>query len=302
MIKSIIATNYLNESIEFELFNPEKSGFYIRDIIGIGSPEANINMTEVSTNDGAIFTSARATSRNIVLTLGFLEKNTIEDVRHLSYKYFPVKRPVKITVVSDTRVGEIIGYVEKNDPIIFSERQTTQISILCPDPFFYSQDKTITLFRGVIPIFEFPFSNESLTEKLLVMGDIWPEAMRSVYYDGDAEVGVVISILAKGPVTSDIIIFDVETEQQMIISSERLIDLTGSSIVEGDRIVISTVRGNKYILLIREGITTNILNALNRNAFWFELKKGDNIFAYTTEFGLANLDFQIENRTIYAGV
>lgn len=301
MISTIKVTNYLNESIEFDLRQPEKSGFYIQEITGLGPPKANINITEVATNDGALFNSARATSRNIVLTLGFLFKPNIETVRQMSYKYFPIKQQVKLTITTTNRVGEVYGYVESNEPNIFSNQQTTQISIICPDPFIYAEGVNITLFAGVYPEFEFPFSNESLTQNLLVMGDMLMGTTKTIYYEGDAEVGVVIHIYAFGP-ASDITIYKPGTDQRMEINTTRLAALTGSGVVEGDQIIISTIRGDKFITLLRNGIEYNILNTLNRNAFWFQLSKGDNVFAYITEFGLDKLDFRIENRTVYEGV
>lgn len=63
-----------------------------------------------------------------------------------------------------------------------------------------------------------------------------------------------------------------------------------------------TVKGKKSITLLRNGKTTNILNCLDKNADWFQLAKGDNVFAYTAEEGSTNLQFKIENRVIYEGV
>lgn len=56
------------------------------------------------------------------------------------------------------------------------------------------------------------------------------------------------------------------------------------------------------LTLLRNGKTTNILNCLDKNADWFQLAKGDNIFAYTAEYGSTNLQFKIENRIVYEGV
>ena len=88
----------------------------------------------------------------------------------------------------------------------------------------------------------------------------------------------------------------------MKIYNSKIAALTGSGIIAGDDIIISTVRGNKYISLLREGIYTNILNALDKESDWFQLTKGDNIFAYTADEGAENLQFKIENRIIYEGV
>lgn len=52
MIKSVTIQNYLGEKIVLELARPEKSGFIIKSIDGLGPPGANINTTQVSTNDG----------------------------------------------------------------------------------------------------------------------------------------------------------------------------------------------------------------------------------------------------------
>ena len=90
MIKSITATNYLGESIKMELARPEKSGFIVHSISGLGPGKAYINTTEVSTDDGGLFNSARLPSRNIVLGLMFMWKDSIEEARHRSYKYFPL--------------------------------------------------------------------------------------------------------------------------------------------------------------------------------------------------------------------
>jgi hypothetical protein len=302
MIKTVKVTNYLGESITLDLANPETSGFYIKSIEGLGPPKASINMTELSTSDGALYNSSRVAPRNIVLSLGFMFSPTIEDARYRSYKYFPVKKQIKLLVTTDSRVGEINGYVESNEPDIFSPEETTQISIICPDPFFRSEKVNTTLFSGVVSRFEFPFSNESLTDNLIEIGVLHMTTERTIYYEGDSEVGVVITVYAFGPV-SQLKIFDPENwQKQMVIDSGRIESITGSDIVEGDNIIISTVRGDKYIVLVRNGETYNILNALNRDAYWFRLFKEDNLFSYTAEFGLTNLNFTIENRTVYEGM
>jgi hypothetical protein len=235
------------------------------------------------------------------LSLGFLFKPDVETVRQLSYRYFPIKKPVKLTVTTDNRVGEIFGYAESNEPNIFGDRQTTRVSIVCPDPFIYSENMSVTNFDGVTPMFEFDFSNESLSENLLERGVILSGHMRSVFYEGDAEAGVTIHIFAWGPV-SNLAIFDPESGRRMEIDDGRLTALTGSGLVEGDQVTVSTARGDKFITLRRGGTDHNILNALNRDAYWFQLAKGDNIFAYGADFGLANVNFRIEHRTVYEGV
>lgn len=302
MIKSITVTNYLGDSLKMELTRPQESGFIITSVTGLGPGKANINTSEVSTTDGAFFNSARVASRNIVISVKYLYKDTIEEARQTSYKYFPLKRKVTLLVETDNRSAEIEGYVESNDPDIFSKEEGSDISIICPNPFFYdAYEKTVTSFSGIEPMFEFPFSNESTTENLLIMSDIRDVTDRVIVYRGDQEVGVTITIRAKGD-AGDITIYNVNTTETMYVYSTAIEQLTGSAIKAGDEIVICTVKGQKSAKLIRDGLTTNILNCINRDADWFQLAKGNNTFAYNAKSGRNNLRVEIANRIIYEGI
>lgn len=304
MIKSVTITNHLDESIKLDLFNPEESGFIIKSIEGLGPVKANINFKELATNDGAIDNSARLSSRNIVMSLQFMESPTIEETRLKSYKYFPIKRNIKFLIETDSRICETIGRVETNVPTIFSNAEGCQISILCSNPYFYSAGENgtnQTIFYGTEPLFEFPFSNESLTEDLIEFGSIENRTEGTIYYDGDTEIGITIQIHAVGE-AEGLVIYNTKTREIMRINDDKLKSLMGSGIQAGDEITITTSRGEKGIYMLRSGVTTNILNSLEKPIKWFQLSKGDNTFAYTASAGLTNLQFRIENKVIYEGV
>jgi len=301
MIKSITVTNHLNESIKLELGFPERSGFLIQEISGLGPVKADINVSELSSVDGSIYNSARLPSRNIVFKLVLLESPTIEDTRQKSYKYFPIKKRVRLLIETTNRTAEIFGYVESNEPIIFSRQETTQISIVCPNPYFYSEGKQITTFTGFEKVFSFPFSNESLSDKLLIMGNILKNQIQTVLYEGDSEIGFNIEIHAVGT-AKHVMIYNANTLENMKIDTDKLIALTGQPIIMGDSIFISTIKGDKSIQLLREGVYYNIINCLDRDATWMFLRKGDNVFAFDAEEGGANLYFRIINQVIYQGI
>lgn len=307
MIYSFAITNYLGDRVKLELGKPEVSGFLIKSITGLGPAKANVNTTEVSTNDGSLFNSARLSQRNIVLDMVFINTvygESIEDLRQKSYKYFPLKKSVELTIETNNRYVKTTGYVESNEPNIFSSQEGTQISIICPDPYFYSAGEdgnNVTNFYSIDPMFEFPFSNESLDEPLLVFGEIQIKTEGVITYHGDSEIGVMIYIHAIGPATN-INIYNTETREVMRINTEKISSLTGKGIVASDDIVINTAKGEKSITLIREGVSYNILNCLDKNTDWFTLAKGDNIFAFTADSGVTNLQFRVENKVIYEGV
>lgn len=311
MIKTVMVENYLGDKLELELASPEKSGFAVVAISGLGPGAATVNVSEIPTNDGARYNSSRRPSRNIVLGLIFQWQEglvsgkrriigTIEDARIKSYKYFPLKKNVKLTITTDNRKAEIEGYVESNDPTIFSKGEGTTISIICPDPNFYSVvDNGVqsTIFSALEPAFQFPIGTEDYFE----VGIISPNPQKLIIYNGDVEFGMNIIMTATGT-ASGVTIYDMTTLERMEIDSVKLEEFTGTGIIDGDKIIISTVKGKKGMILERSGETFNILNCLTEESSWFTLKKGDNIFSYTADTGSNNLRFQIDNKIVYEGV
>lgn len=305
MIKSITVTNYLGESIKIVLTqdNPEH-GLIIKSIDGLGPAKATINTMKTATDDGTIFNTAQLASRNINIKFILCEAPTIEATRQRVYKYFPIKKPLTFLIETDNRYVETEGYVESNEPDIFKQDESTSITIVCPDPYFYSAGEkgiTTTIFNGTESLFEFPFSNESTTKKLIEFGSIKILTERTVYYDGDAETGVIITIHALGE-AGNITLYNTQTREAMKINASIIESLTGHGIIAGDDIIISTVRGKKSVTLLRNGHYTNILNAIDKNSDWFTLAKGDNLFAYSVDKGLENLQFKMETKTLYEGV
>lgn len=303
MIKSITVTNYLGDSLKMELARPEKSGFIVRSISGLGPGKASINTTEVSTNDGGLFNSARLPSRNIVISLKYLWLDSIEEARHRSYKYFPLKKKVQLLIETDKRTATIEGHVEANEPNIFSKSEGADISIVCPDPLFYSAEGSHNevVFSGVESAFEFPFSNESTIDNLLEFSILHTTVEQVVTYDGDADVGVTITISAIGE-ASNIAIYNTGNREIMRLDTNKIKNITGSGLGAGDEITICTVKGRKSITLLRSGKTTNILNCLDKTSDWLSLVRGDNVFAYIAETGSANLLFKINHQIVYEGV
>lgn len=305
MIKSINVKNYLNEEITLELTRPEKSGLIVASVEGLGPSKATINVTDISTNDGGVFNSSRLDKRNIVMKLYFIQTGaeTVEDIRQKTYAYFPIKKKVRLTIVTDNHTVLTEGYVESNEPNIFSSAEGCQISIICPEPFFYSPSNTTTSFSGVKSSFSFPFGNKSLTVPLIEMSKLQNRTEQVITYDGNSEIGITIHIHSLGE-AKNITVLNVLTGDKMILDTAKLASIMGTAIgiVKGDTIIIKTTRGGKSITLLREGISTNILNCLAKGSKWFTLLKGDNVFSYDAEVGASNLQFYIENKVAYDGV
>jgi len=301
MIKTVKVTNHVGESITMELRFPEKSGFLIQKIEGLGPSKADINLSRIVGMDGSIYNSAYAESKNIVFNILFVEFPTIEDSRHNSYKYFPLKKLIKLEFETDKRTSVIYGYVESNEPDIFNEQSACTISIVCPEAYFHDIDDQITTFSNIFSKFEFPFSNNSLVDKLLVISYLEYNTTKIITYLGDSDVGILLHIHAVG-VATGIQVINSLTNESIFIDDSIITSITGSGIVAGDDIYISSVDGDKYIILIRGGNEYNILNSLGPNPDWFRFILGDNILLYTAITGLSNLLFEVRNKVAYSGV
>lgn len=320
MLKDVTITNYLGKSVTYSFEGPtleDESGLLITEIEGLGPVKATVNMTQLATADGDIFNSKRLQGRNIVIKARFTYAKTIEEARLLSYKYFPIGHPVTFRIHTDNRLAQTTGYVESNEPEIFSDESDVQISILCESPWFTSVSEDgsqQTNFSNVVAMFEFPYyklewedeprghyENPSLTEPLTEFGRIINKKENTVYYEGDAETGCKIELHAIGDV-EQVSIYNVKTGEKMVIDTDKLLTMTGNKIIYGDTIIINTVKGNKYITLIRNGVSTNILNVLGKDSTWFQLARGDNLFAYTADYGEENIQFMVETQILFEGV
>lgn len=303
MIKSVTVTNSLGESAKIVLAQADPDhGFLIEKIDGLGPPKADINTTVLTTIDGTTFNSSHLNERNIVLGLLFIFASIIEDARLRTYQYFPIKREVELLIETDRRMGKIKGRVESNEPDIFNKLENTQISIICPDPYFYSAigsgESSTVMNNGM---FEFAFENESVTEPLLEMSVIGDTLEQIVTYSGDGETGMEIHIYIKDEI-KNLILYNTKTREQFGINTDRITMLTGSPLGKDDEIVISTVRGNKYLHLIRNGEVINIINAKIKGSAWLQLEKGPNPFSYSVEDGEGNVVLDFRAKIRYEGM
>lgn len=160
MIKSFAVTNNLNERLDLVLTKPEESGIVVKSVTGLGPGKVTLHIKEIANGDGGSYGGGRLPVRNIVMNLAFLGNPTIEDTRQLTYRFFPLNKPITLTVLTDNLEVNIDGYVESNEPDIFSNLEGCQISILCPNPYFYTERDQTSVSFGSYPMLEFPIDNE----------------------------------------------------------------------------------------------------------------------------------------------
>lgn len=279
---SLYAKNSRGDKLQLS-FNPDFAVW----AEGLNSLTANINSTKSAGADGSKVNSKSLNERNIVL---YLKINApIEINRNKLYKFFNAKNEIRLFYKNKLINAYIDGVVESFDCDPFSDKETAIVSIICNDPYFKAADDTIHSFARITPLFEFPFS-------IPAEGVPFSELTRStslIVNHGDVESGVIIEFTA---ITSQILnpsFYNRTTQKRITL----LFDME-----QGDKIVIDTNKGKKSITLIRDGISSNILNSMDSGSEWVTLEAGENEISYGADHGGENLNVTVTTTNKYQGV
>lgn len=296
MIESVTVINPNGERLVMGLGDPDQSGLLISNITGLGPDECDINVTQFGVIDGAMYNSSRKPSRNIVIDIIFKGNPLIEDSRQLTYKYFVLKSLVTLEFVTDNHYTFISGYVESNEPNIFDKQEGTSISIICPEPYFHKKphiEKRV--FDDSYPLFEFPFSNESLDEPLIEFGKWHNKEEQLIDYEGNTKTGITMTFYPSGTFNT-LNLSNGSVGERMFIYGSRIEKIIGGKISDGDWIVLSTIDGKKSLTYYtRGGKVYNILNAIDFNSSdWVRLHPGTNML-----FCSFNPSSVLDNSVIY---
>lgn len=275
--------NQKNEILDFT----KDDRYAVIAISGLGPPNAIINTTAIALTDGSRFNSSRVNERNIVITIRL--RYDVENARLNLYRFFKSKFPCRCYYQNSRRNVFIDGYVESVEIDLFSIQETVQVSIICPDPYFKDLTTTYTSISKIIPRFEFPFSIDSHG---IEFSTSEREKKTDVINRGDVPTGIIMELKANGRILQPRI-YNSDTKEMFGLKVDMQL---------GDLITINTLRGQKSISLLRNGVTTNIMNSIMEKSSWFQLSPGDNIFTYTCDVGEEFFDMRIIHNDLYEGV
>ena len=122
----------------------------------------------------------------------------------------------------------------------------------------------------------------------------------TIDYEGSAISGLQIIIEAKAGVNG-LRIDNATRKEKIIINDDILSKITGY-IRKYDQIIINTTRGEKSAVLIRDGVSYNILNACLPIKNWIQLQTGPNVISYSTKSDIDTVDIKIAYSDRYLGV
>jgi predicted phage tail component-like protein len=260
----------------------------VTGVSGLTPPAATVNLSNVVNDDGSVFNSSKVNERNLVINLRLL--HDVEQQRQLLYRFFQTKQYCKIYYKNSNRDVYIEGYVEAIEGDLFTKSQQLQISIICPKPFFKGLNDIYYNMSAVIGLFEFPFS---IPAEGVEFSRIEKSIVASVFNSGDVETGLKFEFRAKGTVINPIVYSVADPSQYFKIN----IAMQNSDVIK-----VNTNKGEKSVTLTREGVTTNIMNLIDRNNKWFILDVGENQFTYTCDQGEADFYCEFILSELFGGV
>lgn len=277
MLQTLRAYSSWSSAVEVPLEplgRAETDLFQIRNIEGLGPVNAEINTSALGSSDGHSYVGSAVGARNIVLTI---KPNpdwavwTYEKLRQLLYRYFMPKRMVRLVFETDEFPAvEIFGYVETNEPQLFSKDGEIQISIICPYPYFTSVD---------------PITVEGTTAA----------PGTELEYEGTVETGINVQVSYGSGSPGAYVTIQTGNPYVQRLSLVTTIDAN-------NYYVVNTIPGQKYVQTVNPttGVITNRLSELDAGFSWPYLQPGENIFLVSAN--VSGLDWVLTYYNRYGGL
>lgn len=240
---------------------PDTDLFEIRNIDGLEPVKAAISTSQFAVVDGEFFSGSSVGKRNIVLTLG-LRADWVDwtpaNLRRKLDSYFMPKSNVTLIFEGDEQAPVVIsGYVESNEPSIFSKDPENVVSIICPDPAFVTVDPIEIVGDSTTPV--------------------------TIDYQGTVESGIYLEITkASGSDPSDILVSLSGGTKQFKINA---------ALPSTKKRELSSVDRNKYVqdVVLSSGVVTSLLTYVDETLReWPKLQPGQQDFSVVGDTGVQN--------------
>ena len=269
-------------------------GILIEQVDGIYAFKGEVKTSPYSQTNGDRYKSTRAPKRNIVIT-GKIFDNFWEN-RQLMYRVFRLGSVGKFCYTEPDRSNRYADYyVESVDIDQNAFRGQYQISLICPDPFFYAGTPESVDLSAWVNDFTFEHDFLSAGEELGHRESSMIKEIQNL--NGVDGIGMKIVLTASANVTNPFI-YLVETGERITIGTANNPFTLGSTA----RVEIETTTGKKNIVQIEDDTETRINEYLDPDSSFFQLGAGINTIGYNAGSGVEYLNVHIEYKMRFLGV
>lgn len=297
MLRGFTVTNPSADSYTFMLERPEEMGVLVNDITGLGPPKSNLILQSVYNQDGGRYNASRLETRQITFELQMVGP-AVPGSRRLVYSAFPIKQPVTLNFHTDVRDYEARGYVESVTPNIFSQNESVQVVVLCPQPYLTLPGN----WEGGVPFettaggFAFPFSNTQGRAEL-EFNTISRVSSRYIDYPGEVTSGFLVRLPMVGN-PGLVSLYNHTRNEVLQIDVDMYRTITGNAPGSGYTLEIDS-RPETFGAIIRQpnGSIFQATGLVTLNSKWPKLQPGDNLLEiYTSLSRMVNV---FSSATVY---
>lgn len=293
MIKRSATFTNVDDNINL-VINDLSPDIVINTIDGIYEFVGEVMTSPYSQTSGDRYKTTRAPKRNIVVE-GIIYNNFYEN-RQLMYRVFRLGSVGRFCYSENGRDNRYADYyVESIDIDQDAYRGAYQISLICPDPFFYDATPKNIDLAAWISDFEFIHEFDENGEELGHRETSMIQEVENL--NGVDGIGLKITFTATGNVTNPYIYLYETGEQIKIGTTANPYTLTSTKKVE-----VETTTGKKNIVQVENNVETRINEYLDPASVFFQLRAGINTIGYNAASGAANLNVHIEYKMRYLGV
>ena len=248
-----------NGSILDLLRNP----YFETTIDGLTDVNADIAAASTPSMDGDKVNNIRTQPRDIVLDFKVKQGVSVEDAKQYILRSIKHKQTGRLVMHHGGRDVDIVGVVQGIHMPRFTQGVVMQVTFHCSAPYWEDVENVWIEISRVLDAHYFPLDVGGLAFPVdgVIMGEYDLNMTRTYTNDGDAECGVIISIIAIGNVINPV-----------IYKSDGSFIGVNDSMAVGDEIIINTKHGEKSITKNGE----NILNKIRPGSKFIQLDTGDN--------------------------
>ncbi len=280
----LVAENSKGEQLSLT----QNPAFTIINIDGLNPPDAIINTMQRAGHDGSMFNSAFVQDRQIIIDIAINGPAAVN--RNRLFQFFRTARPIRLIYNNEFHGVYIDGYVQNAPVEYFGKKQTMQVTIICPDPFWHGTVPAEGSTDGHQALFEFPFSIEE--GHPIPFSETYGDNAAYIWNPGTIECGVIIEIRATGAATNP----------RIYHQNADTFFRVNTTLQSGDVLTIDTRTDHKRVERLRSGTISNLIASRDLDSTWLQMDPGDNVFILSAASGLSNLTCFISAITNIEGV
>ena len=233
------------------------------DAEGITENASDIAASTTPSMDGDKINNIVTQPRGITLSLQIKDDVPVEEAKRYILRSIKPKQKGRLVLHQPGRDIQIFGVVESISMPRFGHGINMQVSLYCSDPYWKDVENVLLQISRILNMHYFPIDEGGLAfpAEGIPFGEYDLNMTRTYTNDGDAECGMIITIIALADVVNP-----------TIYKADGSFIGVNDSMVVGDEIIINTNRGEKSIT--KNG--ANILSKIKPGSSFIQLDTGDN--------------------------